>query len=181
MTNDSSDKSCAFDSDGVLSVVRWSGWIKVGAVMAGLSVALGAVAAHGIDGYLADVYSGETRKVAGQSIPAAEKYLDDFKTASRYQMAHALGLILIGVLATLRPNRWLTAAGWCHVLGIVMFCGRKTGRASASVPWTISGAAPPFSHLRLGTSKRSPFCVPRSITSILRMRPGISVRSMVLS
>lgn len=102
---------------------NWSGWIKVGAWMAALSVMFGAIAAHGIDHYLANQYAGETREIVGQSIPAAQKYLEDFKTASRYQMSHALGLILIGLLSTFQPRRVLTAAAWCHLGGIVMFCG----------------------------------------------------------
>lgn len=111
------------ESQVELGTIRWSGWLTTGAVMAALSVSLGAVAAHGIDHFLADQYAGQTREIVGQTVPAAEKYLDDFKTASRYQMAHALGLMLIGLLASLRPRRLLSAAGWCHLLGIILFCG----------------------------------------------------------
>jgi uncharacterized membrane protein YgdD (TMEM256/DUF423 family) len=103
--------------------VRWSRWIMLGALLAGLSVALGAIAAHGIDGYLAEQYDGQTRTIAGETVPAAEKYLDDFKTASRYQMSHALGLMLIGLLRSFRPRRLLNAAGLFLLLGILLFCG----------------------------------------------------------
>ena len=107
-----------------MDTLRVSGWIKTGAYLAGLAVASGAVAAHAIDHYLAERYSGQTRELAGETFPAARKYLDDFKTASRYQMYHALGLIAIGiVVSTYGANRLLTAAAWCHLLGIVMFCG----------------------------------------------------------
>jgi uncharacterized membrane protein YgdD (TMEM256/DUF423 family) len=103
--------------------VRWSGWIMLGALLAGLSVAMGAIAAHGIDHFLAEQYAGQSRSIVGESIPAAEKYLDDFKTASQYQMSHALGLILIGIVKTFRPRRLLSAAACFHLLGILLFCG----------------------------------------------------------
>jgi uncharacterized membrane protein YgdD (TMEM256/DUF423 family) len=105
------------------SAVRPSRWIMLGALLAGLSVALGAIAAHGIDHYLAEQYAGQTRSIAGQTMPAAGKYLEDFKTASQYQMSHALGLILIGLLKTFRPRRVLSAAAYFHLLGILLFCG----------------------------------------------------------
>ena len=104
-------------------MLRVSRWVKVGAYLAGLAVAFGAIAAHGVDHYLAERYAGQTRESAGETIPAARKYLADFKTASRYQMYHALGLIAIGLVASFGPNRRLTAAAWCHLLGIVLFCG----------------------------------------------------------
>jgi len=102
---------------------RLSRWITLGALLAGLSVALGAIAAHGIDRYLAEQYAGQTRTIAGETVPAAEKYLDDFKTASRYQMSHALGLIVIGLVRTFRPRPLLNAAALFHLLGILLFCG----------------------------------------------------------
>jgi uncharacterized membrane protein YgdD (TMEM256/DUF423 family) len=100
-----------------------SWWTPIGAVLAGTAVMTGAIAAHGIDSYLAEIYSGETREVAGVSIPAAHKYLDDFKTASRYQMMHGMGLIVVGLLAGTRRRRTLEAAGWSLLLGTLLFSG----------------------------------------------------------
>lgn len=100
-----------------------SWWTVTGAVLAGLAVGTGAIAAHGIDSHLAESYHGQTREVAGARVPAASKYLSDFKTASQYQMTHALGLMAIGILAGRRPSRGLTVAGWLFVLGIGLFCG----------------------------------------------------------
>lgn len=102
---------------------HWGPWLQTGAWIAALSVVLGAVAAHGIDTHLATSYRGQTREIAGSRIPAAEKYLDDFKTASRYQMAHALGLMLIGIVQSIQRSRLLTAAAWSFLLGIILFCG----------------------------------------------------------
>ncbi|MGE0376923.1 MAG: DUF423 domain-containing protein [Planctomycetaceae bacterium] len=100
-----------------------SWWTPLGAALAGLAVATGAIAAHGIDSYLAESHESQTRSIAGVPVAAALKYLADFKTASQYQSVHALGLIAIGILSDRRRSRALTAAGWLFVLGIALFCG----------------------------------------------------------
>lgn len=91
--------------------------------MAGLGVVFGAFAAHGLDDYFANKYAGETRDVVGIPIAAAEKYLNDFKTGAEYQMYHAFGLIVVGLLARMQCSKSLTVAGWCFLLGIVLFSG----------------------------------------------------------
>ena len=98
-------------------------WTMIGAVLAGLAVALGAYAAHGLDRYLVTKYANETREVAGQTVPAAQKYLTDFKTGTAYQMSHALALIAVGLLALTRRKVSLQIAAWCFLAGIVLFCG----------------------------------------------------------
>ena len=99
------------------------GWICLGAVLAGLAVAAGAFAAHGLDRRFVEQYAGQTREVAGVTVSAAQKYLADFKTAAEYQMYHALALIAVGLLARTKPSRALTVAGWSFVGGIVLFSG----------------------------------------------------------
>lgn len=102
---------------------RW--WLPIGALCCGLSVALGAFAAHGLDGYFAKKYTdAEPRSVAGMEVPRAVKYLDDFKTGARYQMYHGLGILAAGILIprSARP-RALQAAAWCFLLGNVLFAG----------------------------------------------------------
>ena len=49
--------------------------------------------------------------------------LETFQTAVHYQMIHALGLILVGLLSNARPSALLTASGWTMLFGIVVFCG----------------------------------------------------------
>lgn len=85
-------------------------FIILGALLAALSVGLGAFAAHGL-----------TRLVEMHRFSA--KDLETFKTAAHYQMVHALGLILIGLLNNVRPSGLLAAAGWTMLFGIVVFCG----------------------------------------------------------
>jgi len=43
--------------------------------------------------------------------------------AAHYQMLHAVGLVLVGLLLMHRPSRWLALAGGLMLLGIVLFCG----------------------------------------------------------
>ena len=98
-------------------------WLIAGAVLAGISVAAGAFAAHGLDRHFVGKYAGETRVVAGQEVPRSVKALHDFKTGAEYQMTHSLALIAVGLLAERRQNRWLTIAGWAFLGGIFLFSG----------------------------------------------------------
>lgn len=98
-------------------------WLVTAAVLGGLAVVTGAFAAHGLDDFLLTKYADQTRTVTGQQIPAAVKYLGDFKTAAEYQMYHALALLAVGLLALHRPCRSLTVAGYGFVAGIVLFSG----------------------------------------------------------
>lgn len=98
-------------------------WITLGAVLAGLAVVAGAFAAHGLDSYFAEKYAGQTRMLAGETVPAAQKYLADFRTGAEYQMYHALGLLAVGLLGRTKPRRSLTVAAWSLTLGIVFFSG----------------------------------------------------------
>jgi uncharacterized membrane protein YgdD (TMEM256/DUF423 family) len=99
-------------------------WIAVGAILAGLAVACGALAAHGLDSRFTEWYAGQTRSAGGRDVPLAEKYLADFRTAAEYQMDHALGLVAVGLLWLFRgPSRALTIAAWSLLLGCVLFSG----------------------------------------------------------
>ena len=98
-------------------------WIILGAVLAGLSVVLGAFGAHGLEGSLQTLYAGQRRNMTGFDVPASFKYAQDFVTASRYQMSHGLGLILLGLIAGANPTPCQRIAAWCFSLGIVLFSG----------------------------------------------------------
>jgi uncharacterized membrane protein YgdD (TMEM256/DUF423 family) len=100
-------------------------WFRIGAVLAGLAVAAGAWAAHGLEAILAQKYShAHPVIVAGREVPLASRYLQDFKTAAEYQMFHALALVAVGLAVARSPRRMLLdLAGWSFLLGIVLFCG----------------------------------------------------------
>jgi uncharacterized membrane protein YgdD (TMEM256/DUF423 family) len=81
-------------------------FLLLAALGALLAVALGAFGAHGL------------RHVLG------ERELANYQTGVHYQMWHALGLGLIGLLARQYPaSRLLAAAGWSMAGGIVAFSG----------------------------------------------------------
>jgi len=84
--------------------------IFLGAVLAALGVASGAAGAHQL----------ESRVEKGLMAP---KQLAQFETAVRYQVYHAVGLILIGLVAQAHPSRWLAAAAVAMILGCLLFCG----------------------------------------------------------
>jgi uncharacterized membrane protein YgdD (TMEM256/DUF423 family) len=99
-------------------------WLTSGAILAGLGVALGAFGAHGLDRVLKDVYSSDDmRTIAGLTVPATWKYLQDFKTGAEYQLTHALALLVVGLLVRDGSRRTLALAGWSFLLGIVLFSG----------------------------------------------------------
>lgn len=77
----------------------------LGALMAFLAVALGAFGAHGL---------------AGRLSPGD---LATFETAARYQMYHALGLMLVAALSAGMPGFRARVAGWAFTLGILLFSG----------------------------------------------------------
>jgi len=82
-------------------------WIAAGALLAALAVTAGAMGAH----------------VLKEKLKLPQPDLDSYDLAVRYQMYHALGLILVGILAARGPNRLVSAAGAAFALGIVLFSG----------------------------------------------------------
>lgn len=100
-----------------------SRWLFVGAICGGLAVGLGAFAAHGLDKVFVEKYAGQTRVVAGETVPLARKFLNDFKTGAEYQMYHSLALVAVGLLAQRRRSWRLATAGTAFLLGILLFSG----------------------------------------------------------
>ena len=78
----------------------------LGALLAGLAVALGAFGAHGLQ-----------QRVSSDLLPIWE-------TGARYHMYHALALLGVALLAAHVPNSsLLSTAGWLFIVGIVLFSG----------------------------------------------------------
>jgi uncharacterized membrane protein YgdD (TMEM256/DUF423 family) len=81
-------------------------FIILGAVNAFIAVALGAFGAHG----LADKLE--------------PKYLEIWKTGVTYQMFHATGLLIIGLLlGRVAASSLFTWSGWLMLVGIILFSG----------------------------------------------------------
>lgn len=54
----------------------------------------------------------------------SERALEIFETAARYQMYHALALLLVALLLNnTEPQPSLVIAGWAFIIGIAVFSG----------------------------------------------------------
>lgn len=97
-------------------------WFVLGAWMAALGVVNGAFAAHGLRDHLPARYMSlpfdDPDKDLGSLL---EKRYDDYDTGVRYHMYHAIGLMLLGLVATRKPSRWWNVAGFGMFLGIILF------------------------------------------------------------
>ena len=60
-----------------------------------------------------------------------------FETAARYQMYHALALLIVGILASLRQfsRPLLKLAAFAFILGIFLFCGSLYLLALSGITW----------------------------------------------
>jgi uncharacterized membrane protein YgdD (TMEM256/DUF423 family) len=90
-----------------------SRWIAVGAILGALGVALGAFGAHWLPGILDKL--GFADELARRSA--------NHETAVRYQMWHALAIVLVGVVLANRPSGLLQASGWAFLVGVLIFSG----------------------------------------------------------
>ncbi|MBA9027928.1 MULTISPECIES: DUF423 domain-containing protein [Bacillaceae] len=80
-------------------------FIILGAINAFVAVALGAFGAHGLEGKISD------------------KYLAVWQTGVHYQMFHAIGLLIIGVLLGKMSSPIMNWSGWLMFAGIILFSG----------------------------------------------------------
>jgi len=99
-------------------------FLLAGAVAGLLGVAFGAFGAHGLRGRL------------------TPDMLAVFETGVRYQMYHALALLLTAAMLPRMPGKALVAAGWFFVGGIVLFSGSLYLLAVTGV--TVLGAITPI-------------------------------------
>ncbi|MBI4527212.1 MAG: DUF423 domain-containing protein [Deltaproteobacteria bacterium] len=76
-----------------------------GSVSAFVAVGLGAFAAHGLKGRL------------------SSEMVNVFETGVRYQMYHAVALLLVGWAASRWPGAGIVAAGWLFLAGTLIFSG----------------------------------------------------------
>ena len=96
------------------------GLVAAGAINAAIAVAAGAFAAHALKARL------------------EPRALEVFETGARYQMYHALAMILCGLLAAAKP-------GWVFQAGIALFSGSLYALALTDVK--ALGAVTPFGGL----------------------------------
>ncbi len=79
---------------------------------------------------------------AATHLLAGDPYrLDLAATSARYGLSHAAALLALALLVERAGGFWLAAAGWCFVVGIVLFCG-SLDLLAAGVPHGFAAAAP---------------------------------------
>jgi len=104
-------------------------WIVSGAMLGFIGVAAGSFGAHGLKTML---------ESSGRA--------DNWETAVRYCLVHALALAVVGVAAALpqtAPCRGLVAAaGWCFLVGTLVFSGLLAALALSGL--RILGAIVPI-------------------------------------
>ena len=82
-------------------------FLAIASIFGGLAVGAGAFATHALRERL------------------SERSLEIFEVAVRYQMYHALALLLVALLISREqfPQPMLIAAGWTFIIGILIFSG----------------------------------------------------------
>ncbi len=100
-------------------------FLIIGAICAFLSVGFGAFGAHALRDHI------------------SREMLDVYHTGVQYQFFHAIGLLIVGILALHFPQsgllRW---SGWLMLAGIILFSGSLYALSISGVRWL--GAITPF-------------------------------------
>ena len=92
-------------------------FFTAGSLIAFLGVALGAFAAHGLKSRL------------------TPDMLEIFETGMRYQMYHAFGLFAVAWASAHWPESNVNAAGWCFIIGIIVFSGSLFVLSLTGIRW----------------------------------------------
>jgi uncharacterized membrane protein YgdD (TMEM256/DUF423 family) len=80
-------------------------FLLIGAILGAISVVLGAFAAHGL------------RKI----VPPES--VTTFETGVRYQFYHTFALLILAILMERFPGSLMNWAGYCFIIGILLFSG----------------------------------------------------------
>lgn len=103
-------------------------FLIIGSFAMALAVGVGAFGAHGLKEVLTD------------------KMLDIFETGVKYHFYHAIGLLIIGLVAQLIPNSSLLQwSGWLMLAGIIIFSGSLYILSISGIRWI--GAITPIGGL----------------------------------
>jgi uncharacterized membrane protein YgdD (TMEM256/DUF423 family) len=99
-------------------------WVLIGATLAGLGVAAGAFGAHALAGHV------------------TPDRIEVFAAGARYQLAHGLALLFVGLASARSPDLRWTVAGWLFTVGSVVFAGSLYLLVLTDTPWL--GAVTPL-------------------------------------
>ncbi len=96
-------------------------FIAIASILAGLSVVGGAFASHALKEKISD------------------RALEIFETGTRYQMYHALALLLVSLLLLIQADspapKTLIASGISFILGIIIFSGSLYALSLSGIKW----------------------------------------------
>jgi len=104
----------------------------IGSILAGIAVVLGAFGAHGLKNLV------------------APELIDTWEKAVRYQMYHALALLILAWAITYWPqgtNLWVLG-GWLFLAGVVLFSGSLYLLVMSGTKWL--GAITPLGGVAFG-------------------------------
>jgi uncharacterized membrane protein YgdD (TMEM256/DUF423 family) len=110
-------------------------WIAVGAILAALGVGFGAFGAHVLKDALGRMgYAGDdlTHRLA------------IFETAVRYQIYHAIAIVLVGLALQQRETAAWRFVPWAFLIGIILFSGCLKILTVAGPQWSWLGAVVPI-------------------------------------
>lgn len=99
-------------------------FLVIGSLNAMLAVMLGAFAAHGLKNHL------------------TQDLMAIYQTAVQYHFFHALGLLVVGLIALHIPSAAVKWSGWLMVMGILLFSGSLYLLAISGTRWL--GMITPF-------------------------------------
>lgn len=104
----------------------------IGSLLAGLAVLLGAFGAHGLKNLV------------------SPDMIDTWEKAVRYQVYHALALLLLAWAITHWPEgaSWWSVGGWLFLAGIVLFSGSLYLLVLSGIRWL--GAITPLGGVAFG-------------------------------
>lgn len=100
-------------------------WLVVGALLAAVAIATGAIGAHLIKDWVMERYGEE-----------ASRRQELWETAARYQMYQAVGLMLLAMVSTL-ANRQRNIVGTAMLAGALIFCGCLYGYVMLDVKMLV--------------------------------------------
>lgn len=107
-------------------------FLRIGAILMALGVVFGAFGAHSL-----------------KDMVTADR-LEIFETGARYQVYHALGILLVGTLLYFRKTNLMPWAGWLFTAGIICFSGSLYLLSFAeilNVPTSLVGPITPIGGL----------------------------------
>ena len=95
---------------------------------------LGAYGAHGLTEALARTYAGD---------PALAQHMhQNWETAARYQMYHALALLAVAWVYSRWPGKLSAAAGWLFIAGTLLFSGSLYVISLSGAKWLGAAVTP---------------------------------------